>query len=74
MKDTLTEVRAKYWIVKGRSLVKSVVQNVYSVRSLKVDLIDYWHHLKYRVNEAPPFLSTGVDFAGLLYVKTQGLA
>eukprot|EP00731_Ephydatia_muelleri_P024188 Em0016g459a len=43
VKDTLTEIRARYWIIKGRSL--------------------------FRVQEAPAFTFTGVDFAGPLYVK-----
>ena len=76
VKETLTEIRAKYWIVKGRSLVKSVVQQCVVCRRF-----DGRPHRppappplpEFRVSESPPFSSTGVDFAGPLYVRTHGL-
>jgi len=76
VKDTLTEVRAKHWIVKGRSLVRSVVLNC--VLCKRLEGRSYCLPMspplpRFRVKEAPPFSSTGVDFAGPLYVKTYGL-
>ena len=76
VKDTLTEIRTKYWVVKGRSLVKSIVQRCVLCKKFE----GRPHRLppppplpEFRVTEAPPFSSTGVDFAGPLYVKTHGL-
>ena len=68
---TLTELRSKYWVVKGRQLVKMLHECVTCCR---------FHGKPYcpplslpspsfRVNEARPFSYTGVDFAGPLYVK-----
>ena len=76
VKDTLTEVRAKYWIVQGRSLVKGIIQRCAICRRFEgrsygspapPPLPDF------RVSEAPPFSTTGVDFAGPLYIRTHGL-
>ena len=76
VKDTLTEVRAKYWIVQGRSLVKSIVQRCAVCR--RFEGRPYCSPAppplpEFRVGEAPPFSTTGVDFAGPLYIRTQGL-
>ena len=72
VKDTLTEIRARYWIIKGRSLVRKCLQ--------QCKLCKRFHSKPYkappppplpqfRVQEAPAFTFTGVDFAGPLYVK-----
>ena len=72
VKETLTEMRAHFWIVKGRSFIR---------RLLRQCLVCKRHEGKaydpppppplppYRVEEAPPFSCTGVDFAGPLFVK-----
>ena len=77
VKETLTQLRSQYWIVGGRSLVRSVIHNCVTCRR---------HEAKpyrappppplppFRVNEAPPFSYTGVDYAGPLFVRTQGIA
>ena len=76
-KETLTEVRSKFWIVRGRSLFRSLIfQCVVCWRfegtaykpPLPPPLPDF------RVREEPPFTHTGLDFAGPLYVKTNGIA
>jgi len=50
VRDTLTEVRSKYWIVRVRSLVKNVVQKCDLCKkfegSLKEGLIGCCHHLR----------------------------
>lgn len=72
VKETLTEVRSKFWIVKGRAFVKKcihqcVVCKKYEGRPLigptPPPLPDF------RVHQEPPFTFTGVDFAGPLHVK-----
>ena len=76
VKDALTKIRTKYWIVKGRGLVRSVIHQCVVCRRYEGKL----HHYpaapplpEFQVNEAPLFLSTGVDFAGPLYIRIHGL-
>lgn len=72
VKDTLTKVRSKFWIVKGRNFIKSNIHNCVLCWSFKSK--SYRNPpppplSTSRVSEDPPFLYTGVDFAGPLYVK-----
>ena len=74
-RETLTEVRSRYWIVQGRSVVKMVLHNCTLCRKFegKSYLAPPPPPLpKFRVREEPPFSCTGVDFAGPFYVKTSG--
>ena len=76
VRETLAELRSSYWIVKGRSLIKGILQQCRVCRR---------HEGKpysappppplptFRVTEAPPFSFTGVDFAGPLYVRMDGV-
>ena len=73
VKDTLTEVRLRYWVVKGRSLVKRIVRECVICKRYEgrpclgppsPPLPDF------RVTKEPPFTHTGVDFAGPLHIKT----
>ena len=73
VKETLMELWSQFWIVKGRSFVKHVLHQCQVCRR---------HEGKpyntpqppplpsFRVEEAPPFSFTGVDFAGPLYIKS----
>ena len=74
VKDTLTEVRSKFWIVKGRSFVKWIIRKCVLCQRFESKscrnpppppLPTFW------VCEEPPFSCTGVDFAGLLYGATK---
>ena len=71
---TLSDVRSKFWIVKGRKPVKSVLRKCvtchwYQGRPLLApetpDLPDY------RVNTLYAFQCTGLDYAGPLFVKNN---
>ena len=75
IKETLTELRARFWVVKGRSLVRKVLRQC--VRCMRYNgrpysapnpppLPHFW------VNASPPFSSIGVDYAGPLYIKGAG--
>jgi len=75
VKETLTEIRSKYWIIKGQQFVRQIIHTCVICRKLEglpctlpasPPLTDF------RFTEQPPFTHTGVDFAGPLYVKPQG--
>ena len=70
--ETLNEVRASYWIVKGRSLIKRILRKCVICRRFEgktypspaPPLLP-----EFRVRVDSPFSATGVDFAGPMYVK-----
>ena len=75
VKETLTELRSQFWVIRGRSVVKRILHNCYTCRRYEgracrvpppPPLPDF------RVQEAPPFTNTGVYFAGPLYVGNLG--
>ena len=71
------EVHSKYWIIKGRSLVKSFIHKCIICR--RFDGMPLCAPLAppkpmFRVNEAPPFSNSAVDFAGPLYVRNWGVS
>lgn len=72
VKDTLTELRSKFWLVKGRQTVKKLLHDCVTCRRYEgkaykapppPPLPDF------RVKTAPAFTFTGLDYAGPLYVK-----
>lgn len=70
--ETLTELRAKYWIVLGRSSVRRLLHSCVICRRFE----GRPHHAPpppplpaFRVKEAPAFTHTGVDYAGPLYIR-----
>ena len=72
VKETLTELRAKYWVVKARMSIKSVISKC-NLRcrygSLAFKAPPPPPLPSFRVTELPPFSYTGVDYAGPLYVR-----
>ena len=72
VRETLAEIRAKFWIVKGRSFVRSVIHRCHICR--RYEGKSYGAPPppplpSFRVEEAPPFTFLGVDFAGPLFIK-----
>ena len=74
VKETLTEIRSKYWIIRGRQLVRMVLQRCVICRRFEglpfnppppPPLPDF------RVREQPAFTYAGVDFAGPLYTRDK---
>ena len=69
--DTLTSLRERYWILRGRQTVKRVIRSC--TICLRHEGLPYSYptppHLPGdRVSDDPPFAHTGIDFAGPLIV------
>lgn len=72
VKSTLTEIRSKYWFVRGRQFVRKLLFQCATCRKVEGP-----HYRavpppplpEFRVKKAPPFAYSGVDFAGPLYIK-----
>ncbi|XP_068712813.1 uncharacterized protein [Montipora foliosa] len=74
VKLTLTELRARFWIVQGRQFVKKLLYKCVICRKLEgrpYQAPPSPPLPEFRVKECPPFAYTGVDFAGPLYVKNH---
>ena len=72
VKETLTQLRSRYWLVKGRSLVRKLIYRCVICRRIegKPYTIPPAPALPdFRVSESPPFTYTGLDFAGPLIVR-----
>ena len=74
VKSTLTELRARFWIIQGRHLVRKLLYKCMICRKLEgrpyqatkpPPLPEFWG------KECPPFPYTVADFAGPLYVKNH---
>ena len=73
VRETLTELRSRFWLTKGRQVIRKHIYNCevcrrYEGRSYKVEPSSDMP--EFRFKEGYPFSSTGVDFAGPLFVKT----
>ena len=73
IKEMLTELRARFWVVKGRSVegVASVC-DMYAIQWTTIQCPNSPPLPHFRVNASPPFSSIGVDYAWLLYIKGTG--
>ena len=75
VKETLTEIRRKFWIVKGSTCVRALLYRC--VLCGRFEGAAYRPPPPpplpaFRVQEQPPFTYTGVDYAGPLHVRTYG--
>ena len=74
VKSTLTELRARFWIVQGRQFVRKLLYKCVICRKLEgrpYKAPPPPTLPEFRVKECSPFTYTGVDFAGPLYVKNH---
>ena len=72
VRATLAQLRSKYWVPRGRQVVKGVLSECVTCKKLKGKPYSSPPTAalpEFRVREAPPFSRVGVDFAGPLYVK-----
>lgn len=74
VRSTLAELRSKYWVPKGRQLIKRILGKCVCCKRVQGQAYTAPPTAplpEFRVKESPPFSKTGVDFAGPLYVKGQ---
>ena len=74
VKDTLNELRSRFWVLRGRAVVRKLIHNCVLCRRLEGQAYatpPMPPLPTYRVSEKPPFYYTGVDFAGPIFVKNS---
>ena len=72
--DTLATLKEKYWVLRGRQTVKSVLKSCKicaKLEGLPFSSIVTPDLPLIRVSEDPPFTHTGVDYAGPLYTHKR---
>jgi len=70
---TFSEIRDRFWLIKGRQQVKSVVGKCLICRKLDSRHFDQPPAPLPldRITESDPFRATSIDFAGPIYVKRE---
>ena len=71
-KQTLTELRAEYWIVRGKSFVKMIIRSCVVCKRIHGRPYTYPYIPELpneRVRDGRPFLCVGLDHCGPLYIK-----
>ena len=69
---TLTALRERYWVLRGRETVKRVIRHCVVCRRYEASPCkpsQFADLPSNRVSDDPPFTHIGLDFAGPLYVK-----
>ena len=72
VRSTLAELRSRFWVPKGRQIVKKILNQCVTCKRLigKSYKEPATAALpEFRVTKAPPFSRVGIDFAGPLYAK-----
>ena len=75
VKSTLAELRTKFWVPKGRQVVKKILSQCVTCKKWEGTAFIQPATAslpEFRVNLAPPFSRVGVDFSGPMYVKGRG--
>ncbi|GFX10498.1 integrase catalytic domain-containing protein [Trichonephila clavipes] len=68
---TLTQLRKKYWIPKGRQLVKTMIRICLVCKKYSAKQADQLSGElpRDRITQSPPFQIVGIDFTGAILVK-----
>ncbi|GFY27232.1 phosphatidylinositol-glycan biosynthesis class W protein [Trichonephila clavipes] len=68
---TLTQLRKKYWIPKGRQLVKTMIRICFVCKKYSAKPADQLSGQlpRDRITQSPPFQVVGIDFTGAILVK-----
>ena len=71
IKDTLMEIRSKYWIPQGRAFVRRFINQCVLCRRYAASSYNIPPPPlpRFRVKESNPFTTIGVDYAGPLVIK-----
>ena len=72
VKETLSELRSTYWLIRGRQFVRKILHGCVVCRKLEGKPCQGNPPPplpNYRVQPSRPFQTTGVDFAGPLYIR-----
>ncbi|GBM67066.1 hypothetical protein AVEN_74810-1 [Araneus ventricosus] len=69
--STLTRLRKKYWIPKGRQLVKTMIRICLICKKYNAKPADQLSGQLHRdrISQSPPFQIVGIDFTGSILVK-----
>lgn len=76
VKETLTEFRSKFWLVRGRNFVRKLIFNCVTCKrqdgrphkSINSPALP-----EFRVWQTPPFTHVGLNYVGPLYVKSTNV-
>lgn len=74
VRATLGELRSRFWVPKGRQVVKKVLRECVTCKKEQCKPFEAPPTAalpEFRVRESPPFSKVGIDFAGPLFVKTK---
>ena len=72
--QTLQELRTRFWVIKGRQLVKKTIYKCKlckKLQGLSYGMPQRSQLPGFRVEDKHPFTTVGIDFAGPLYVKNS---
>ena len=75
IRDTLTTIRERFWVLRGRQAVKRILKQCVVCR--RADGVPFATPPSpdlppERVSDAPPFVNTGLDFVGPLFIRKHG--
>ena len=74
IRDTLTTIRERFWLIRGRQAVKKVIRKCvvcHKAEGLPYGVTPPPDLPASRVSEEPPFTNVGLDFAGPLFVQNS---